>query len=60
MRKHAWPVRASVGALVVREVPADARLVKLMREVDALMYEAKEQGKDTVVVRERAVRTLGH
>ena len=49
-----------MGALVVREVPADARLVKLMREVDALMYEAKEQGKDTVVVRERAVRTLGH
>ena len=53
MDEHRWPVRISVGALVVSQVPDGVRLVRLMREVDALMYEAKDRGKDTVVVRMR-------
>ncbi len=52
--EHDWPVGLSVGALVLDPVERDVRLVELMREADALMYEAKGQGKDTVVIRERA------
>ena len=50
-------VRLSVGALVLDPVESHARLVDLMREADQLVYEAKAEGKDTVVVRERAQRS---
>jgi len=56
-KKRGWPVRLSVGALVLDPVKSDVRLVDLMREADRLMYEAKGEGKDTVVVRERAQRS---
>lgn len=55
--RRGWPVKLSVGALVLDPVEAEARLVDLMREADALMYAAKGEGKDTVVVRERAQRS---
>ena len=51
--QRGWPVKLSVGALVLDPVPREVRLVELMREADALMYEAKGEGKDTVVIRER-------
>lgn len=52
--EHGWPVKLSVGALVLDAVERDVRLIDLMREADGLMYEAKREGKDTVVIRERA------
>jgi diguanylate cyclase (GGDEF)-like protein len=51
-----WPVKLSMGALVLDPVGREVRLVDLMREADALMYEAKGEGKDTVAIRERAVQ----
>jgi len=51
--ERGWPVRLSVGALVLDPVERDVRLVDLMREADALMYEAKNEGKDAAVIRER-------
>lgn len=56
-RRRGWPVKLSVGALVLDPVESGTRLVDLMREADALMYEAKGEGKDTVVVRERDQRS---
>lgn len=56
-KERGWPVKLSVGALVLDPVAIGTRLVELMREADALMYEAKGEGKDTVVIRERDQRS---
>ncbi|MFO0581013.1 MAG: GGDEF domain-containing protein [Anaeromyxobacter sp.] len=50
VRGHA--VTASVGAVAFAEAPPSVE--GLVREADAVMYEAKRAGKDRVVVRERA------
>lgn len=45
-----WPVSASIG-VVVREGPSsDDRAEELIRQADNLMYRAKEQGRDSLVV----------
>ncbi|MFT3915997.1 MAG: GGDEF domain-containing protein [Anaeromyxobacteraceae bacterium] len=49
VRGHA--VTASVGAVAFAEAPPSVE--GLVREADAVMYEAKRAGKDRVVVRER-------
>ena len=53
MKKNGWPVKVSLGVLVLGHVPEGVSLVRLMRDVDTLMYEAKERGKNTLVVDER-------
>ncbi len=57
--RRGWPVKLSVGALVIDPVESGVRLVDLMREADALMYDAKGEGKDTVVVRQRTSQMIG-
>ena len=54
MKKERWPVSVSIGAIVL---PAGARypsLVELMKEADALMYEAKDRGKNALIIRQRS------
>lgn len=46
MRKHDWPVTFSIGALVVTE-PVES-LDELIGMADALMYEVKRAGKNSI------------
>lgn len=47
MLAHAWPVTASIGALVLRK---PATLEQALARVDEVMYAAKRGGKDRVVL----------
>jgi diguanylate cyclase (GGDEF)-like protein len=46
MARHAWPVTLSIGVLTCERPPATVD--ELLRQVDALMYEVKNGGKNGV------------
>jgi diguanylate cyclase (GGDEF)-like protein len=48
MRAHAWPVTASIGALVLLRAPAS--LDEALAHVDQVMYAAKRGGKNRVSI----------
>lgn len=54
MKKNRWPVTVSAGA--VSYVSAPSSLYEVIKEADALMYRAKERGKDRTLVESREPR----
>jgi diguanylate cyclase (GGDEF)-like protein len=45
-RVNEWPVTLSIGVLTCTTTPSD--IIRLMKEVDALMYEVKRSGKNRI------------
>ncbi len=46
MKRHGWPVTFSIGVAVFRHPPPDVG--EMLNLADALMYQAKEAGKDAI------------
>lgn len=46
MGRHGWPVTFSIGVAVFRHLPPD--VTEMLNLADALMYQAKEAGKNTI------------
>jgi diguanylate cyclase (GGDEF)-like protein len=49
MQRFGWPVTFSIGLATFRPPPPEVEV--LLREADALLYEAKRSGKDQVLHR---------
>jgi diguanylate cyclase (GGDEF)-like protein len=49
MRKHGWPVIFSIGVACYRHAPRDFEAA--LAQADSLMYEAKNSGRDRILLR---------
>jgi two-component system cell cycle response regulator len=53
MKERGWPVTLSIGVVTVSPAGDEPLLIdELIKQADSLMYEAKNSGKDRIVLRD--------
>lgn len=57
VRDHGWPITVSIGAVVLQ--PPYPPLGEALREADALMYRAKQAGRDRVYIEDLGGKACG-